>query len=72
MFGLKHLETTPTKHTQSPREIITPLIPHLSAETDSEMGETIRVLKSYVKLHGADVKTWFRDFDIHHNGNLFY
>lgn len=29
-------------------------------------------IKNYVKHHGSDIKSWFRDFDKHHNGVVTY
>lgn len=40
----------------------------LSPESEEAVRETIAKLKSFVKHHGSDVKTWYVDFDKYNNG----
>lgn len=44
----------------------------LSPESEEWLDEVILRLKSYVKHHGYDVKSWFTDFDKYNNGYVTY
>lgn len=44
----------------------------LSPRSESVLSEVIERLRSYVKHHGSDVKSWFKDFDKYNNGYVTY
>ncbi|KAJ3127798.1 hypothetical protein HK098_005797 [Nowakowskiella sp. JEL0407] len=68
VFGAKKLEQAPTQYIPSPQEVVKPVRPALSPASESVVFSIIERLKSYVKHHGSDVKSWFKDFDKHNNG----
>ncbi|KAI8815345.1 hypothetical protein BJ742DRAFT_876284 [Cladochytrium replicatum] len=68
VFGSQKLEQTPTKYIPAPHEVVKPVRPPLSPKSESVFKEVIDRLRSYVKHHGSDLKTWFKDFDKHNNG----
>ncbi|KAJ3035330.1 hypothetical protein HDV00_004058 [Rhizophlyctis rosea] len=70
VFGAKKLEQSPTQYIPAPHEVVKPVRPSLSPESDVMLQDIIARLKSYVKHHGSDVKTWFKDFDKHNNGYI--
>jgi len=45
---------------------------HIDESDQSAFNDLIEKIKSYVKHHGSDVKSWFRDFDKYHNGIVTY
>jgi hypothetical protein len=44
----------------------------LSANSETLLQDVIDRLKSYVKHHGSDVKSWFTDFDKYKNGYVTF
>ena len=44
----------------------------LSPRSETILEEVIDRLRSYVKHHGYDVKSWFKDFDKYNNGYVTY
>ncbi|KAJ3264446.1 hypothetical protein HK104_006466, partial [Borealophlyctis nickersoniae] len=70
VFGAKKLEQTPTQCVLAPHEVVKPVRPPLSPDSETMLRDIIERLKSYVKHHGSDVKTWFKDFDKHNNGYI--
>ncbi|KAJ3046430.1 hypothetical protein HK097_000863, partial [Rhizophlyctis rosea] len=70
VFGAKRLEHTPTQYIPAPHEVVKPVRPPLSPDSEALLQDIIARLKSYVKHHGSDVKTWFKDFDKHNNGYI--
>ncbi|OAJ39816.1 hypothetical protein BDEG_23631 [Batrachochytrium dendrobatidis JEL423] len=69
VFGAKQLEYWPTSTNES---IVKPFRRPLSPNSEASLAEIISILKSYVKHHGSDVKSWFKDFDKYNNGYVTY
>ncbi|KAH6602294.1 hypothetical protein BASA61_001247 [Batrachochytrium salamandrivorans] len=69
VFGAKQLENSPTT---SSEEVIKPFRRPLSPSSEETLAKIISMLKSYVKHHGSDVKSWFKDFDKYNNGYVTY
>ncbi|TPX71064.1 hypothetical protein SpCBS45565_g01341 [Spizellomyces sp. 'palustris'] len=67
VFGAKKLEQTPTQQIPHPREVVKPFRA-LSPTSEALLQGIITKLRSFVKWHGSDVKTWFKHFDKHNNG----
>ncbi|KAJ3099126.1 hypothetical protein HDU97_003459 [Phlyctochytrium planicorne] len=71
VFGAKKLESTPTQYIPAPHEVVKPVRP-LTPASQSILNEVIERLRQYVKHHGSDLKSWFKDFDRHNNGLITY
>nr|KAJ3422717.1 hypothetical protein HK105_006776 [Polyrhizophydium stewartii] len=69
VFGAKQLENSPTSYEQ---DIVKPFRRPLSPSSEQNLAEVISRLRSYVKHHGSDVKSWFKDFDKYNNGYVTY
>eukprot|EP00842_Homolaphlyctis_polyrhiza_P004257 jgi/Hompol1/4832/HPOL_001849-RA len=69
VFGAKQLENSPTSYGSG---VVKPFRRPLSPNSEQTLVEVIRRLKSYVKHHGSDVKSWFKDFDKYNNGYVTY
>ena len=67
MFGFKGLEKNPTLSTPAPHELF-----KTAHDAEQEFIEVMERLRIFSKHHGSDVKSWFKDFDKHHNGPLLY
>ncbi|KAI9096987.1 hypothetical protein DFS34DRAFT_660037, partial [Phlyctochytrium arcticum] len=67
VFGAKKLEHTPTQQILAPKEVVRP-IRALAPSAQIHLETSLARLRSFVKWHGSDVKTWFNDFDKHNNG----
>ncbi|KAJ3285182.1 hypothetical protein HDU79_007514 [Rhizoclosmatium sp. JEL0117] len=65
VFGAKKLESTPTLYIPSPHEVVIPFPP-----PNPLLSDVIDRLRQYVKHHGSDVKTWFKDFDKYNGGYI--
>ncbi|KAJ3281298.1 hypothetical protein HDU76_008958, partial [Blyttiomyces sp. JEL0837] len=72
VFGAKKLESTPTQYIPAPHEVVKPVRPPLSPKSESVLHEVIERLRQYVKHHGSDIKSWFKDFDKHNNGFITF
>jgi hypothetical protein len=72
VFGAKKLESTPTQYIPAPHEVVKPVRPPLTPQSESVLHEVIERCRQYVKHHGSDVKSWFTDFDKHNNGYVTY
>ena len=66
MFGFKGLEKNPTLSTPAPHE----LFKTAQDDAEQEFIEVMEKLRIFTKHHGSDVKSWFKDFDKHHNGEI--
>ncbi|KAJ3109975.1 hypothetical protein HDU96_007005 [Phlyctochytrium bullatum] len=71
VFGAKKLESSPTRYIPAPHEVVHPIRP-LSPASQQMLNEVMERLRQYVKHHGSDVKSWFKDFDKHNNGLITY
>ncbi|TPX50000.1 hypothetical protein SeMB42_g00541 [Synchytrium endobioticum] len=69
VFGAKRLDQNPTQYIVCKSE---PVRPPLSPHSQGVLHEIIERLRSYCKHHGCDVKSFFTDFDKHHNGYVTY
>lgn len=69
IFGPKNLERNPTQNVLSAREALK-AVANVSPESQSILKNVMDRLRSYVRHHGGDVKSWFKDFDIHNNGYI--
>ncbi|KAI8927203.1 hypothetical protein BC831DRAFT_187984 [Entophlyctis helioformis] len=69
VFGAKQLEKSPTSYGQ---EVVKPFRRPLSPNSEQNLQEIIGRLRSYVKHHGSDLKSWFKDFDKYNNGYVTY
>ncbi|KAI9207587.1 uncharacterized protein BJ171DRAFT_561416 [Polychytrium aggregatum] len=49
--------------------VVKPLL-ELQPQEQTVLKDVIERLRSYVKHHGSDVKSWFKDFDKHNNGYI--
>ena len=67
VFGARKLESSPTS---SDAEVVKPFRRPLSPTSELMLQEVIERLRSYVKHHGSDVKSWFKDFDKYNNGTF--
>ncbi|KAJ3210533.1 hypothetical protein HDU82_007937 [Entophlyctis luteolus] len=84
VFGAKRLESTPTLYTPPPHEgkfnailvvlislpVVKPVRPPLSPKSESVLKDVMDRLRQYVKHHGSDVKSWFKDFDKYNGGYI--
>ncbi|KAI9175726.1 hypothetical protein H9P43_006090 [Blastocladiella emersonii ATCC 22665] len=67
VFGERYLEKTPTLSVEAPGAWIKDIRP-LSPKTQARCLELIDRIRAYVRHHGFDVKSWYRDFDKHNSG----
>ncbi|KAJ3075759.1 hypothetical protein HDU98_006997 [Podochytrium sp. JEL0797] len=70
VFGAKKLESNPTQYIPYPHEVVKPVRPLLTPHSESILNDVIERLRQYVKHHGSDVKTWFKDFDKYNGGYI--
>ncbi|KAJ3183990.1 hypothetical protein HDU85_001841 [Gaertneriomyces sp. JEL0708] len=67
VFGASQLERSPTKQVHEGKEVVKDIRPR-SSKSESAYQAILATLRAYVRWHGSDVKTWFKDFDKHNNG----
>ncbi|ORZ38445.1 hypothetical protein BCR44DRAFT_1428282 [Catenaria anguillulae PL171] len=67
VFGGRNLEKTPTLSVDAPGQWLRDPRP-LSPSVEAKCLELIERIRVYVRHHGFDVKSWYRDFDSHNSG----
>ncbi|KAI9346901.1 hypothetical protein BDR26DRAFT_916308 [Obelidium mucronatum] len=50
--------------------VVKPVRPPLTPKSESVLNDVIERLRQYVKHHGSDVKSWFKDFDKYNGGYI--
>jgi hypothetical protein len=68
VFGASKLESSPTQYVPDPTEVVKSTRAPLSEEDRLVFEAVIHRIRSFVKSHGSDVKSWFKDFDKNNTG----